>query len=348
MTMRGVPYALAILLFIGLLGVVSCSVLSTAEAQIGIELWSNEEIVAPGECSVIHWEVSNAEAYPIFFNGEEVLSTGQEMVCPEQTTEFKLVVLAPSGPDEKSLTIFVTGGSAVAEPTTSAVGPVLGTPVPTATPTSTAPGGTQAPPTATRVPPTATAPPPAPPEGPKILYFRANGQEGSIAVNPGTTVTLSWEWERVSEGHLDPGNIALACPAMPCSYQVTPGASTTYTLRAVNPSGSDTKAVTVNILAAPSPTPTNITGVIVPATLAEIIVVNNTTDPIASVHFRATGTSDWGQEMLASGNFIMPGGSEVFQVLPGTYDLMATAPRGTPTWATTHVDISEQYVWNIS
>jgi hypothetical protein len=106
--------------------------------------------------------------------------------------------------------------------------------------------------------------------------------------------------------------------------------------------------VTVNILAAPSPTPTNMTGVIVPVTLAEIIVVNNTTDPIASVHFRATGTSDWGQEMLASGNFIMPGGSEVFQVLPGTYDLMATAPRGTPTWATTHVDISGQYVWNIS
>jgi hypothetical protein len=343
------------------LGIVGCAVLPTAEAQIGIELWSNEEIVAPGECSVIHWEMSNGEGYSVFFNGEEVLSTGQETVCPEDTMEYKLVVLAPSGPHEKSLTIYVADGSAVAEPTTSAVGPVLGTPVPTATPTSTTPAVTQAPPTATqasptamqvgptatRVPPTATPPPPAPPEGSRILYFRANGQEGSIAVNPGATVTLSWEWERVSEGHLDPGNVALACPAMPCSYQVTPGASTTYTLRAVNPSGSDTKTVTVDILAAPSPTPTNITGVIAPPTLAEIIVVNNTSEVIAYVYFRPAKTNDWGPDMLGSGNLIMPGGHAVFQVLPGTYDLKATDISDFLGWLQYDVDISGQYVWNL-
>jgi hypothetical protein len=72
-------------------------------------------------------------------------------------------------------------------------------------------------------------------------------------VAPGTTVTLSWEWERVEEGYLDPGNIAMACPAMPCAHEVSPEATTTYTLRAVNTAGTDEATVTVQIEEVPLP-----------------------------------------------------------------------------------------------
>jgi hypothetical protein len=86
---------------------------------------------------------------------------------------------------------------------------------------------------------------------PRILYLRANGQEGSTTANAGARVTLSWEWEGVEAGYLDPGNIGMACPAMPCTYDVTPAASTTYTLRATNSAGSVERSVTVNVRAPP-------------------------------------------------------------------------------------------------
>jgi len=110
--------------------------------------------------------------------------------------------------------------------------------------------------TAAPPPPTATAPPPTPTQtpgtsdAPAIHYFHANGTEGSITVDAGATVTLSWEWERVTEGYMDPGNVGLACPAMPCTRNVSPGSNTTYTLRAVNASGTAEASVTVNVRAA--------------------------------------------------------------------------------------------------
>jgi hypothetical protein len=127
-------------------------------------------------------------------------------------------------------------------------------PLTVATATATLPAGTP-PPEATDAPPppapTDTAPPPTEPAGPTeapaITYFRANGTEGSISVAPGTTVTLSWEWERVQEGYLDPGSIAMVCPAMPCNYDVSPGSTTTYTLRAVNAVDAVEATVTVEI-----------------------------------------------------------------------------------------------------
>jgi len=116
------------------------------------------------------------------------------------------------------------------------------------------------PPTVTTGPPpsadTATPPSPTPTERtapagtPAITYFRANGAEGSITVIAGTTVTLSWEWERVEEGYLDPGNVGLACPTMPCTHDVAPGSTTTYTLRAVNSARTAEASVTVQVEAA--------------------------------------------------------------------------------------------------
>ena len=101
-------------------------------------------------------------------------------------------------------------------------------------------------------PPTATVPAPTPtptvnPNAPVIKYFRANGQNETYNAILNESVILSWEWERVQAGYLDPGNVALVCPAMPCTFIVKPPATTTYTLRAIN-SGITTKAsVTVKI-----------------------------------------------------------------------------------------------------
>ena len=108
-------------------------------------------------------------------------------------------------------------------------------------------------PTVEPPPPTATVPAPTPtptvnPNAPVIKYFRANGQSGTYNANPGESVLLTWEWEGVvTEGRLDPGNVPLVCPDMPCSRVETPSATTTYTLRAIN-AGITTKAtVTVKI-----------------------------------------------------------------------------------------------------
>jgi hypothetical protein len=231
---------LTVWLMVALLGVLGCGLLPTSGGEPEIEFASREDVVESGACTVLEWEVRGAGDYPVFLDGEEVDPSGWEEVCPEETTGYKLVVGAPGGPFEERVTIQVVVGPGAsptaARPPTAAPQPPTITPVPsTATPR---------PPTATPLPPTAAPPPPQPPS---ITYFRANGTAGSITVNAGTTVTLSWEWQRVSEGYLDPGNIAMACPAMPCTYQVTPAATTTYTLRAVNAAGTDTKTVTVNV-----------------------------------------------------------------------------------------------------
>jgi hypothetical protein len=235
---------LVILVILAFLGALGCGILPTPEAEVEVEFWASEEIVSPGECTVLHWKVEGGEGYPVFLDAEEVPASGEDMVCLEETRTFGLIVGARGGSYQESVTIYVAGTPG-AEPLPSPVGPLLATPMPTATPTS-------PPPTTTPVPPTATsAPPSPPPDAPRIIYFRANGTEQSITVAPGTMVTLSWEWEQVSAGYLDPGNVPMACPAMPCTFKAAPPATTTYTLRAINPTGVVSKTVTVEISAGP-------------------------------------------------------------------------------------------------
>ena len=99
-------------------------------------------------------------------------------------------------------------------------------------------------------PPTATSPPPTAtlnPDAPLIKYFRANGKHDSYTAAPGEKVLLSWEWERVDAGYLDPGNEALVCQDMPCTKVVKPPATTTYTLKAINSSATTKVSVTVKV-----------------------------------------------------------------------------------------------------
>jgi hypothetical protein len=112
---------------------------------------------------------------------------------------------------------------------------------PTVTPTVEAPP----PPTATVVPPTPT--PTVDPKAPVIKFFQANGEDETYVASPGESVILTWNWERVDAGYLDPGNVALACPTMPCSFVVKPPATTTYTLKAINSVATVKESVTVKI-----------------------------------------------------------------------------------------------------
>jgi hypothetical protein len=233
---------LVILVIMAFLGALGCGLLPSPEAEVEIEFWASEEIVSPGGCTVLHWRVEGGDGYPVFLDGEEVPASGENMVCVAENRTFSLIVTAAGETHGESVTVFVAG-TPEAEPMTSPAGPPPETPMPTATSTS-----QPLPPTATLAPPTATSAPPTPdPEAPRIIYFRANGTEGSITVPPGTMVTLSWEWEQVTAGYLDPGNVAMACPAMPCTFKAAPPATTTYTLRALNATGVVSKTVTVEI-----------------------------------------------------------------------------------------------------
>ena len=151
-----------------------------------------------------------------------------------------------------AVTVRVVGEAA--SPSSSPTAEGAPPPVVTATYTVTAtltvtPTQTTAPPPP---PPTATLPPPTPtatlnPNAPVIKYFRANGQNQTYNAILNESVILSWEWERVQAGYLDPGNVPLVCPAMPCTFIVKPPATTTYTLRAINAGITTTKSVTVKI-----------------------------------------------------------------------------------------------------
>jgi len=137
--------------------------------------------------------------------------------------------------DRWAVTVRVVGETGIPSPS-----PTEEAPLPTVTPTV-----PTSPPTAT-----ATSAPPTPttdPNAPIIKYFRANGEDDTYTANPGESVILSWEWAQVDAGYLNPGNVALACPDMPCTFVVVPEGTTKYTLRAINSSATTEKSVTVEI-----------------------------------------------------------------------------------------------------
>jgi len=169
------------------------------------------------------------------------------------THTLSLVAVSVEGQESTpwAVTVRVVGEAPIPAvfPTVEGAPPLVPTATYTVTPTQT----TAPPPppsTATVPPPTATLPPPTAtlnPNAPIIKYFKANGQTGTYNATLNDSVLLSWEWERVQAGYLDPGNVPLVCPAMPCTFIVKPPATTTYTLRAIN-AGITTKAtVTVKI-----------------------------------------------------------------------------------------------------
>ena len=105
----GLVLLAALLLVAGISGCSPCDILPIPGAEPEIEFWASEQVVPHGGCTLLHWEVSGAEDYPIFFNGDEVAATGQVEMCLEESTTFELVVGAPGGSIREIVTIAVEG-----------------------------------------------------------------------------------------------------------------------------------------------------------------------------------------------------------------------------------------------
>jgi hypothetical protein len=105
--------AVAVMLML-LAGCAPCSILPIPGASPEIQFWAGQDMVEPGGCTLLHWQVSSGEQYPVFLDGRAVAAEGQEDVCLEQTETFELVVGAPSGSIREIVTVQV--GSEGQEP----------------------------------------------------------------------------------------------------------------------------------------------------------------------------------------------------------------------------------------
>jgi hypothetical protein len=169
-------------------------------------------------------------------------------------------------------TAVVTVGEAVTpSPTTFPVGPTSSPMPPTTTPlppattplrptmTSIPPTTTRVPPTATPVPPTFTPPPPSPttPPPPAIVSFEVHPSQ----VQEGQCATFSWRVEGNTNAIYFDGEGVTS----PDSRNRCPSETTTYTLVARGPGGEVSQNLTVTVIEAPSPTPTEPTDATPPA-----------------------------------------------------------------------------------
>ena len=103
----GLTLVAALMLFAGVVG---CSLSDLfPSAGVEIQFWASEEVVPPGGCVMLHWEVSGAEDNPVFLDGREVSPQGEDEVCLDEPTTFELVLGAPGGSIRETVTIEVEG-----------------------------------------------------------------------------------------------------------------------------------------------------------------------------------------------------------------------------------------------
>jgi len=70
--------------------------------------WADQYLIAPGQCTTLHWNVQNVTA--VYLNGEAVTGAETRQVCPSQTTTYTLGVRSGSGNQDYNLTIAVQEG----------------------------------------------------------------------------------------------------------------------------------------------------------------------------------------------------------------------------------------------
>jgi hypothetical protein len=62
---------------------------------------------------------------------------------------------------------------------------------------------------------------------------------------------------------------------------------------------------------------------------ARVLVTNEASAPICSIHISPSTATDWGQNLLGAIETIPAGKNRFFYVVPGSYDLQATDCDGT-------------------
>lgn len=97
-------------------------------------------------------------------------------------------------------------------------------------------------------PPQQQAPPPAPPAKPTINSFTAE----PTSIEPGQSSTLRWSVSDATDINIDQGVGAVQSEG---THAVQPSATTTYTLSARGPGGTDSRSVTVEVATAPPQPP---------------------------------------------------------------------------------------------
>jgi len=226
MTGKSRPLSFGLVLVAALLffGVMGCSLSDLLPAPPGgpeIQFWASPDVVPPGGCSLLRWDVSGAEEYPVFFDGREVPPSGDEEVCLDRTETFELVVGAPGGSVRETVTVRVEG-----EP---------GEPPPE-----------EAPP---EEPPPAEPPPEEPPHegGPEALVLLVDPD----AIPQGGCAMLHWEVHPpefsvfVNGQEVPPIGEREECPQQTATYELEVDA----------PGGPHRRTVTLNVEAGPGPEP---------------------------------------------------------------------------------------------
>jgi hypothetical protein len=323
--------------------------------EIQVVLVAQPDMVPPGGCSMLHWEVAPLGEYRVLLNGQEVPLTGEQQVCPPGTTTYELRVETPSGPQVRTVTVTVGGGPGEGPlPPTPGEGPVH-------------------PPTPGLGPPPTGGPGEECAGAPTFTYFTASPS----TISAGQQVQLSWGEVRngasgplVASVVLSPGGFGEV--GSPGSRWASPTTTTTYRLTATGCGGTATKDVTVTVgggapaaTATPqpggptatqpaaaatgtstltrTPTPTSTTvGVLltvipfVPAptsttgsTTVALQVTNNCGRFIESVYIRLQGLSSWGSDQLGESGYMGHGEVRTFQLAQqGNYQMRAECCGG--------------------
>ncbi len=192
------------------------------------------------EHATVGWNPSSPGVYTISVKATDSPgNVGPEATCVVTVGELETPVLpTPSAEPAPS----------PMEPAATALPPTVTQVPPTTTPIP--PTGTPLPPTSTPIPPTSTPPPPSPTiqPPPSIVSFQANPAQ----IQEGECTTISWHVEgNPTEIYFD-GEGATS----PDSRSRCPGQTTSYTLVARGPGGEVSQSLTVTVIEAPSPTPT--------------------------------------------------------------------------------------------
>jgi hypothetical protein len=74
-----------------------------------INLVVEPDVIPAGGCALLFWEVMPPGEWPVFLDGQEVPHVGEQEVCPGNTTTYELLVEAPDGPQERTVTLHIEG-----------------------------------------------------------------------------------------------------------------------------------------------------------------------------------------------------------------------------------------------
>jgi hypothetical protein len=81
-----------------------------------INLMVEPDVIPPGGCAMLHWEVIPPGEWRVLLDGQEVPHIGEREVCPENTTPYELLVEAPGGPQVRTVTLYIEGAPPPEEP----------------------------------------------------------------------------------------------------------------------------------------------------------------------------------------------------------------------------------------